>query len=114
MPGMEEKNVRGKKRKDARNHVQVEIHPHNSFRFNWVKSPRKFPCPLTISFYKLEHCQLAEWAAWEWEGDKGCGLGTRRRFVKVAALHGGNPCEKNELIETKTKECMGRPTAFTY
>ena len=59
-----------------------------------------------------EHCQLEQWSAWEWsKGAKECGVGKRSRYVKVAALHGGDSCEKrygkNFGKETKEVPCVG-------
>ena len=64
-----------------------------------------------------EHCQMDQWMDWEWSnGQKTCGVGKRRRYVKVAALHGGESCEKrygkNFDQETKEIPCVGELIQF--
>ena len=66
-----------------------------------------------IETYFSEHCQLDQWSTWEWSmEEKACGVGKRSRYVKVAALHGGDSCEKRYGInfgkETKEIPCVGK------
>ena len=50
---------------------------------------------ITLNYTTSEHCQMEPWSAWEWSnGAKSCGTGTRTRYAKIAALHGGDSCEK--------------------
>ena len=98
----------------AQNHVQV---PHpllyfgSGFELYIVQCYQFYPY-ITLNYTTSEHCQMEPWSAWEWSnGAKSCGTGTRTRYAKIAALHGGDSCEKrfgkDFGKETKEIPCVG-------